>query len=422
MKKNVLVFPCGSEIALELYRSLHPSIHFRLFGASSIDDHGKFVYENYIGNVPFYTEENFIPVMQEIVKQNAIDYIIPAMDSVITRLKENEEKLACKVIASCTETTKICLSKKKTYEVLKDVVRVPKMFNKEEDIPYPVFCKPEVGYSAKNTKYIIDRAMLQQHLQEHPECLILEYLPGEEYTLDCFTDAAGKLLFCGPRIRKRIDSGISVNTVPVEETGEFSEIADRINQKIKLQGAWFIQLKRAQNGELVLMEIASRMGGSSSLYRARGINFAQLSLFDAMGIPVEILDNGYPVELDRALGTSYKIDIEYDEIFIDWDDTIILDACYYNPDVIKFLYLSQNRKKKITLLSSHAGDLDQEIDRFQLRQLFDRIIHISKSENKVDFIDNNKAIFIDDAFSERKKVFHGKHIPVFSVDMVEILF
>ena len=47
MKKNILVFPCGSEIALEIYRSVNKSIHFNLIGASSVDDHGKFIYENY---------------------------------------------------------------------------------------------------------------------------------------------------------------------------------------------------------------------------------------------------------------------------------------------------------------------------------------------------------------------------------------
>jgi hypothetical protein len=46
MKKNVLVFPCGSEIGLEVYRSLKHSIHFNLIGANSVDDHGRVVFVN----------------------------------------------------------------------------------------------------------------------------------------------------------------------------------------------------------------------------------------------------------------------------------------------------------------------------------------------------------------------------------------
>lgn len=55
MDLNILVFPCGSEIALELHRSLKFSRHITLFGANSVDDHGKFVFENYIGGLPFFS-------------------------------------------------------------------------------------------------------------------------------------------------------------------------------------------------------------------------------------------------------------------------------------------------------------------------------------------------------------------------------
>ena len=68
MKKNILVFPCGSEIALEFYRSVHFSPHFRLIGANSIDDHGRFVYDEYVGTVPFITSSDFIPVLNGIVQ------------------------------------------------------------------------------------------------------------------------------------------------------------------------------------------------------------------------------------------------------------------------------------------------------------------------------------------------------------------
>ena len=68
MKKNILVFPCGSEIGLEIYRSLRYSIHFNLIGASSVEDHGRFVYENYIGGLPYITDSNFIDAIREIRK------------------------------------------------------------------------------------------------------------------------------------------------------------------------------------------------------------------------------------------------------------------------------------------------------------------------------------------------------------------
>jgi hypothetical protein len=58
----------------------------------------------------------------------------------------------------------------------------------------------------------------------------------------------------------------------------------------------FVQLKRNIDEKLVLLEIASRLAGSSSLFRAKGINFAQLSLFDAMGFDLSLIENQYELK------------------------------------------------------------------------------------------------------------------------------
>lgn len=287
-----------------------------------------------------------------------------------------------------------------------------------EELEYPCFCKPKIGYGSRGVKKIDNRGQLIEHLEKNPRSLVLEYLSGNEYTVDCFTDKYGKLLFYGARERRRIQNGISVNTLPIHDNGEFKEIVERINEKLSFRGAWFVQLKRNGEGELVLLEIASRFAGSSGLYRARGINFAQLTLFDAMGYDVSIIDNKFDVEMDRALDGVFKINIEYDELFIDYDDTIILHGEKYNEEAMRLLYKMKNQGVRITLLTSHEGNLEESLRENRLYGMFDRVIHISKEENKADFIDNRNAIFIDDSFAERKRVLEQTGIPVFGVDMI----
>src|SRR5665213_4206811 len=119
-KKNILVFPCGSEIALEIFRSLKYSTHFNLIGGSSTDDHGKYIYEDYIGGIPYITDENFIPVMKKIADDRNIDAIYPTMDAVIVELKKHEEELGCKVISADLAVVETCLSKSETYKQLGD--------------------------------------------------------------------------------------------------------------------------------------------------------------------------------------------------------------------------------------------------------------------------------------------------------------
>ncbi|MBQ5463946.1 MAG: ATP-grasp domain-containing protein, partial [Fibrobacter sp.] len=290
----------------------------------------------------------------------------------------------------------------------------------------PVFAKPDIGYGSRGAKKISSVEDLKAHLALYPSCILSEFLPGKEYTVDCFSSHNGDLLFAAARERCRIMNGISVNTKPVKENAEeFVEFAKRINSAIKFNGAWFYQVKRDANGNLTLLEVASRFGGSSSLFRAQGINFALMSLFDAFDIPVSVLRNGYDVIMDRALDNKYKLDLKYSEVFVDFDDCIYLEKKFVNDALMAFLYRCVNKGIKVTLLSRHddekLGKLDELLDKLRIRQVFDRIIHLNPSQKKIDSIDNTDSIFIDDSFAERKVVADKFNIPVFSLDMIEAL-
>ena len=427
MKKNILVFPCGSEIALEVYRSAKQSAHFNLIGASSVDDHGKFVYENYIGDIPFITDSNFLKTIKYLVTDKHIDAIYPAMDAVLNILKMNEEYLGCKIIASCAETTQICLSKSKTYNVLFGIVKTPLTYTSQDEVTtFPVFAKPDVGYGSRGAKKILNKDDLKTHLAEHPNSIICEYIPGKEYTVDCFTDFNGNLIVVKPRERCRIMNGISVNTKPVIDGGEFEIFAKKINGTIKFNGAWFFQVKRDSNGILTLLEVASRFGGSSGLFRAKGINFSLMSLYNAFEIPISVIENKYEIEMDRALDNKYRINISYNEVFVDFDDCIYLENQYINTTLIAFLFQCINKGVFITLLSKHDDQhlipLNTLLDTLRIRPIFNRIIHLKQNDEKYKHIDNLESIFIDDSFSERRMVSEKKGIPVFSLDMVDTLF
>lgn len=422
-QKNILVFPCGSEIGLEIYRSLQYSTHFKLIGGNSTDDHGKFVYPAYIDTIPFIDRADFIPYLKEIVKKYAIDAIYPTMDAVITLLKENETNLGCKIISSPLETVKICLSKTKTYQVLQNVISIPKLYKKEEIDTFPVFSKPAIGYGSRGAKLIENKAMLEAVAKEFPNNLFCQFLPGEEYTIDCFTDKYGKLLFFAPRVRKRIMNGISVNTIPVKKNlNQFQQIVHAINEKIVFQGAWFVQLKQDEKGKLFLLEIAARLGGSSALFRNKGINFAQLTLLDAFNIDVEIIENQYNIELDRALSNKYKLSLDYNEVFIDFNTCLINENSLYNLDLIKFIFQCFNNQIPITLLIKQDEKEINLLEKIHFRTIFNEVISYSNKIEKLSLINNPKAILIDNSFTDRKKVAEIKNIAVFSLDMMESLF
>lgn len=423
MKKKVLVFPCGSEIGLEVYNSVKDSTHFELFGLSSVKDHGEFVYKNYIGGVGLYTDPNFIEDLKFTIKKYGIDILYPTMDSIIPFLKYHEDDLAIPVVGPAYEVAKLCSSKLDTYNLLADKIRVPKVYSRFDDnIQYPIFVKPDIGYGSRNTFKIDSIEQLKRI--DITDKVVCEFLPGKEYTVDCFTDLYGRLTFTGARERSRTVNGISVNTKSSADLSlEFYELAKIINENIKFCGSWFFQIKRDSNGEPCLLEIACRFAGSSSVHRIKGINFALANLYLVSGINPHFIVNSFEVELDRALSNNYKLDVLYDTIFIDYDDTIIVNN-EVNLEAISLIFDAINTKKKVILITKHKGDLEASLKKFKLNHLFDSIIHLKERESKVHYISKliyEKAIFIDDSFSERKAVFENLKIPVFSVDSIKSL-
>lgn len=421
MTKRVLVFPCGTEIGLEIHQALRWSTHVELFGASSVSsNHGKFVYKNYFEGLPFVGEPDFLRAINEVVTTHHIDFICPAHDDAVLALAEYADRLACRVIGSPVETCRVCRSKNKTYDTFASLLPVPARFDPSRaDLPFPVFVKPDVGQGSKGAAVAKTRKQLDLLLDSGVSNLVLEYLPGPEFTVDCFTDRAGALRFVGARTRDRIVNGISVDTSPVP-TEPFQPIAETINRSLKFRGAWFFQMKERASGERVLMEIAPRIAGGMALFRCLGVNFPLLSVFDASDIDVAVTPLRHSLHMDRALINRYQSNLQYDSVYIDLDDTIIRDG-RLNPWIVAFLVQARSAGKKIHLISRHAADIAATLREHRIESFFDSVTHLAPGQPKSDAVTDASAIFIDDSFSERLEVAEKRNIPAFDTAAVECL-
>jgi hypothetical protein len=424
MSKRILVFPCGSEIGLEIHRALRYSTHFDLVGASSVNDHGRFVYEAYVGDLPFHDSPDFFPRLAEIIQAYRIDALFPTMDAVAETLQNLAECLGVRVIGSRPATTRICASKSRTYDALNDLIPTPWRYPDLAAVSsYPVFIKPDQGYGSRHAARADDAASAAALLarQSGKDMLILEYLPGREWTIDCFSDRNGALLFHAARGRDRVSNGISVNTSPsLEFTELFADWAQAINQRLHPRGAWFFQAKLDGAGQPKLLEVAARFAGSSALQRGLGVNLPLLSAFDAFDWPVSIAPNDYPIELDRSLENRFRVQLAYRHVYVDLDDCLLVKG-RVNTNLVAFLYKAIGEGCTVTLLTRHAGDLEATLRRARLQSIFDHIIHIVDDTPKSSHIDPQAAIFIDDSFQERDRVARHLGIPVFAPDMIEAL-
>lgn len=420
--KKVLVYPCGTEIGLEVYRALRYSKHYEVIGGIDNYDHGGFVFKNAIDNLPIITDdsnEKEIDLFEKAIEEHSIDLIYPAMDGVLAVFAKYRDRFKETLILPPFDTAEICRSKRMTYCKLQGVVRVPIQYSSWSEISsFPVFVKPDRGQGSVGARKIISNKELET--LDFDQYVVMEYLPGKEYTVDCFTNNDGKLIYARGRGRRRIKNGISVNTI-FEENPQFTIIAEKINSIIKQRGGWFFQLKEAADGELTLLEVSARIAGTSAISRNSGANLPLMTVDIFCGINIEdvALNNCY-IELDRALENVYKTDITFSTVYIDYDDTIVQNG-KLNTDVIKFLYQCVNNNKRLILISKHEGDLKEEIRKYRLTSLFDEIVHISRFEDKYKYIKLQDSIYIDDSYGERKSIKNACGIPVFDTHMIECL-
>ncbi len=419
MKLNILVFPGGTEIGMEIHKGLSQCKDIRIFSAGAdVTNHAPYVFAQH-DVVPNVDDPSWMVSLNKIVTKHKIDYIYPAHDDVVVALAQNARKLNAKIVSSPLQTCSVTRSKSKTYDLMSDVIPTPGIYGNLETIEYPVFVKPDKGQGSQHTHLVTNSEQLHQLLREDREYIVIENLPGEEYTVDCFSDREAGLLFCGGRQRIKTKSGISVASKSVQND-EFVAYADAISKKLTFYGAWFFQLKKDRHGINKLLEIAPRIAGTMAVHRVQGVNFALLSIYEQARVPVEILMSNGGIEISRALVNRYSCQPNYSAAYVDLDDTLILNGMV-NVCLIRFLYQCINKGIRVNLITKHSDDLNQTLEKYRLAEIFDEVIHLEQSDDKAEYIRENDAILIDDSFDERKAVSRKLGILTFDCSMLEML-
>lgn len=420
-KIRVAVFPADAVNATEVHDALSSCVNIEVWGLSSVKRHGPYVFRNYRSDLPMANDPGFYDALESVVEELGIDVIVPTHDTVLLELAKNRERLSARVMAPCARTAELCRSKRLTYEALSGEPFIPKNYcSASEVLSFPVFAKPDKGQGAVGASVV--RSAKELSSVDFSESVVTEYLPGREFTVDCLTDVDGNLVVVSPRERVRIWAGISAEARIVPLTEEVRRIAETINEKVKFQGLWFFQVKEDSAGRMKLMEVSARCAGTMCATRALGYNLPLMSVYTTMGVRVSALRGGYGVVVDRELESRYALSLDYDAVFIDYDDTVVFGDDV-NPSAIRFLYQCRRNGIPVTLLTRHEGDLTESLESHAISSnLFARIEHLAGGEPKAGYIDpTTKPIFIDNAFAERAEVSKGLGIPVFDVSEIPML-
>lgn len=391
MKKRVLVLNCGTLASTDINMALRNNDEFEVWGASTNKNHGIYVYKNYIEDIPNMNEPNFVEVLNRKIEEYNFEFIIATHEDLALFLQENKDKINATIVCSNYDTALLCRYKTKTYEKMKDYDFIPKTFEKEEIKEFPVFIKKDTDQGARNAYKIENEEQLNLYAKK-PEMIICEYLPGEEVTVDCFTNKNHKLLFCNPRVADRMLAGIDVHSRRIELTDEIKYIAESLNKEIEFRGFWFFQIKKDINGKFKLLEISTRLPGAFSLSRCLDVNLPLMALKDFDGQDVELTFNDISIEADKQFLGKYSLGIEYSSVYIDFE-TCLKNGEKTNVFLMLYLYQCLNKKIEVNLVGQEKNETIKYLEEKKIsKNIFKNIIEIDR--NSIKHVLKKESIFL----------------------------
>ena len=265
---NILLTAIGGPSGICFRKSLSSIPDVRVIGTTADDDappYGATLYR-----VPLAYDPGYIPAIENIIENESIDLIIPLVDEEMCVLSERSADLKARLLVSPATTIRYTSNKAALYDILADVL--PQRFDHTQLSRFPLFAKPAVGRGGKGGR-IIRSAKDAADLGS--DYVIQELLEGPEISIDTLFDFDGKLVAAVPRVRARIDHGISVTGEVIEGT-ELIEVVQSIATHLAFIGPVNFQFMRGENG-YKLLEINARGSGGMGITINSGVDIPRLA-------------------------------------------------------------------------------------------------------------------------------------------------
>lgn len=295
---------------------------------------GRFLHPAFF-TIPKATDKQFIESLLGIARQQGVSHILPLVTKELFPLAQQKwqfEKAGIKVLVSPYEAIRIANDKAACYRFLKEKgIPVPNHFvagtidefvhaaftlghSKEPFCFKPAQANGSRGFRVVwdsineaeqlflekpyNTFITYTHALKVLSMQPFPPLVISEYLPGDEFSVDCLANH-GKAVVVVPRLRQKMVNGISVQGRFVNDT-EIIAYCTAIIEAIGLHGNIGIQVKRSAQGQALLLEINPRVQGTIVAGLGAGINLPLLAVKQEAGQALRAS------ELQVNWGTSFS--------------------------------------------------------------------------------------------------------------------
>jgi carbamoyl-phosphate synthase large subunit len=218
-----------------------------------------------------------------------IDVLIPTVDSELRPLGQARADFAragVELLLAPDQALDVTLDKLALAERCAGTVRVPRTERLDQvtdfaSWTYPVIIKPRTGSGSRGISLVESSADLAG-LDPSADILVQEYLPGEEYSVDVLADVDGHVVASVPRVRERVDSGVSVAGRTLHD-GELERMGAATAAAAGLTYIANVQFRRDRAGRPALLEVNPRVPGTLPLTVASGVDMPRMALDSLRG-------------------------------------------------------------------------------------------------------------------------------------------
>jgi carbamoyl-phosphate synthase large subunit len=210
--------------------------------------------------------------------------VIPTVNAELEPLAAVRDSFAVagiEILLASQEALRLSLDKLALAWRCRDIVKVPRTERFDDAVDpeswtYPVVLKPRSGSGSRDVSLVRSGAALAA-ITRSAQFIVQEYLPGEEYSIDVLADADGHVISSVPRVREKVDSGVSVAGRTVRDR-ELEEFGAAVSEAVGLTYIANVQVRRDSCGEPALLEVNPRAPGTLPLTVASGVDMPRLAL------------------------------------------------------------------------------------------------------------------------------------------------
>ncbi len=293
---NVLMTSAGRRV--ELLHAFREALNGRgnIFAADCDPTAPTLFAADRAGLLPMVSDPHYVEALLQMCRDWGINLVVPLIDPELLILAEKRDLfLARNIVLAVSNEQSIAIAndKLRTAQFFDDIgVPTPVTFDIREYLhdgevqgllQFPVIVKPRTGSGGKQVSVCRDHSEViycSSKLRED-DCVVQEYLTGNEITIDVLSNGHGDLIEMVPRQRLKTRGGEVERGVTID-CDDFVCFVQSIVAALNPYGVINLQCFYTPQGP-IFTEINARFGGGYPLAHVAGARFPELLIDLAIG-------------------------------------------------------------------------------------------------------------------------------------------